>query len=89
MLRPFEIKEKDGEGWVQERGLYFAESWSKEWTPVLQGSDPAEPTQSGILLIRSYGKGQLVYTGLSFFRQIPAAVPGAYALLFNLLHFQD
>ena len=89
MLRPFEIKEKDWEGWVQERGLYFAESWSKEWTPVLQGSDPAEPTQSGILLIRSYGKGQLVYTGLSFFRQIPAAVPGAYALLFNLLHFQD
>ena len=86
LMRPLAIQEKDWEGWVQERGLYFAESWSPEWLPVLQGADPAEPLQSGMLLIRPYGKGKLVYTGLSFFRQLPAAVPGAFALMFNLLH---
>jgi LmbE family N-acetylglucosaminyl deacetylase len=86
LQRPLAIEEKDWKGWVQERGLYFAESWSSDWIPVLQGADPGEPQQSGMLLIRPYGNGQLVYTGLSFFRQIPAAVPGAYALLFNLLH---
>jgi len=89
LLKPFEIQGKDWEGWVQERGLYFAESWSPEWIPVLQGGDSGEPEQSGILLIRSHGRGKLVYTGLSFFRQIPAAVPGAYALLFNLLNMED
>ena len=83
---PLVLTEASWKGWVQERGLYFAESWSSDWLPVLQGADPGEPQQSGMLLIRPYGKGKLVYTGLSFFRQLPAAVPGAYALLFNLLH---
>lgn len=85
---PLMLSKESWNGWVQERGLYFAESWSADWLPILQGADPGEPLQSGMLLIRPYGKGKLVYTGLSFFRQLPEAVPGAYALLFNLLHLQ-
>jgi LmbE family N-acetylglucosaminyl deacetylase len=82
---PNKIIAADFEGWVQERGLYFANEWAKEYRTPLQMKDPGEDLQAGSLLIASYGKGQFIYTGLSFFRQIPDGVPGAYRLLSNLV----
>jgi LmbE family N-acetylglucosaminyl deacetylase len=72
-------------GWTQEIGLYAAQSWTPEWTPLIWAADSDEAGTEGLLLIRSYGKGSLVYTGLSFFRQLPAAHPGAMALFLNIL----
>lgn len=85
VLRPNLLGPTDWEGWVQERGLYFARSWGPEWATVLQMRDPGEPLLEGGLLISRTGKGTYVYTGLSFFRQLPAGVPGAYRLFANLL----
>ena len=82
---PNVITAADWDGWVQERGLYFPRSWSAEWTPLLEMADTGEPAQRGALLVAKYGRGTYVYTGLSFFRQIPAAVPGAARLFLNLL----
>ncbi|RUA31662.1 MAG: LmbE family protein [Bacteroidetes bacterium] len=82
---PNKITNKDFEGWVQERGLYFPNEWDKNYVPILAGNDPDESTKKGALLIANYGKGKFVYTGLSFFRELPAGVPGAYRLLANLL----
>ncbi len=83
--RPHKIGPADFRGWVQERGLYFAEKWEDPYTPLLAIKDPGEELQQGSLLMAPYGKGSFVYTGLSFFRQLPAGVPGAYRLLANLL----
>ncbi|MBB4637278.1 PIG-L family deacetylase [Longimicrobium terrae] len=74
----------DFEGWVQERGLYFAETWDPFYTPLLEMGDPGESLQGG-LLVGHLGKGTYVYTGLAFFRQFPEGVPGAYRLFANLL----
>lgn len=82
---PNEITQADFEGWVQERGLYFPDEWSAEFTPILEMADPGEEGLKGSLLIAPYGKGNYVYTGLSFFRELPAAVPGAYRLFANLI----
>ncbi|GAB2771970.1 PIG-L family deacetylase [Salinimicrobium soli] len=82
---PNKISPKDFEGWVQERGLYFPDEWGTEFTPLLSMSDPGEAPTSGSLLIAPYGKGYYVYTGLSFFREFPAGVPGAFRLFANLL----
>jgi LmbE family N-acetylglucosaminyl deacetylase len=82
---PNVITPRDWEGWVQERGLYFPRSWGSEWSPLLEMSDTGEPPQRGALLLARYGRGTYVYTGLSFFRQLPAAVPGAARLFLNLL----
>ena len=83
---PNKISPADFDGWVQERGLNFPSEWDKEhWTPLLACSDPGEaPLTSGLLVAR-HGKGYFVYTGLSFFRQLPAGVPGAYRLFANLV----
>ena len=83
---PNKITAADFDGWVQERGLNFPSEWDHDrWTPLLACSDPGEaPLKSG-LLVASYGRGHVVYTGLSFFRQLPAGVPGAYRLFANLL----
>ncbi|HEY7574323.1 MAG TPA: hypothetical protein VIB08_04120, partial [Thermoanaerobaculia bacterium] len=70
---------------VQERGLYFAHTWDPSYTPLLEMADPGEPPQRGGLLAANVGKGHYVYTGLAFFRQLPAGVPGAYRLFANLL----
>jgi hypothetical protein len=70
---------------VQERGLYFAHSWDRPWQPILEMHDPGEPPLQGGLLIAPLGRGTYVYTGLSFFRELPAGVPGAYRLFANLL----
>ena len=82
---PNEIGPDDWRGWVQERGLYFAHDWDPAYTPLLEMHDPGEPPLQGALLEAAVGKGTYVYTGLSFFRQLPAGVPGAYRLFANLL----
>lgn len=82
---PNRITSADFEGWVQERGLYFPRTWDERYTPLLEMSDPGEPGLRGGLLVAKYGKGTYVYTGLAFFRQLPAGVPGAYRLFANLL----
>lgn len=82
---PNKIKAQDFEGWVQERGLYFPNQWDEKFTPLLQMNDAGESPKKGALLVAPYGKGRIIYTGLSFFRQLPAGVPGAYRLFFNLI----
>lgn len=82
---PNKITETDFNGWVQERGLYFPNKWSSEYTPVLSMSDKGESAKDGSLLIAKYGKGNYMYTGLSFFRELPAGVSGAYKLFANML----
>lgn len=82
---PNRLGPADWDGWVQERGLYFARAWAPEYRTVLEVHDPGEANLEGGLLIAKAGKGTWVYTGLSFFRQLPAGVPGAYRLFANLL----
>ena len=82
---PNKISKKDFEGWVQERGIYFAEDLDKNYETILSMNDPKEKAQEGSLIIGKYGKGNFVYTGLAFFRELPAGVPGAYRLFVNLL----
>ena len=82
---PNEIGSDDWRAWVQERGLYFAHDWDPAYTPLLELHDPGEAPLQGGLLEAALGKGTYVYTGLSFFRQLPAGVPGAYRLFANLL----
>ncbi|MCT4698769.1 PIG-L family deacetylase [Tenacibaculum haliotis] len=82
---PNKVTEADFKGWVQERGLYFPNQWSKEYTPILAMNDKGETTKEGSLLIAKYGKGNYIYTGLSFFRELPAGVSGAYKLFANML----
>jgi hypothetical protein len=85
LTTPNRIGPEDWQGWVQERGLYFARTWDPAYTPLLGMADPGGPTLEGSLLVARVGKGRYVYTGLAFFRQIPAGVPGAYRLFANLL----
>ncbi len=82
---PNKLNKKDFNGWVQERGLYFPDTWGKEFTPILAMQDPEESLKKGSLLVASYGKGNYIYTGLSFFRQLPEGVPGAYKLFTNMI----
>ena len=81
---PNVIGEADWNGWIQERGLYFAHTWDRAYTPLLEMGDAGERQQGG-LLVAHLGRGLYVYTALSFFRELPAGVPGAYRLLVNLL----
>ncbi|WP_323787855.1 PIG-L family deacetylase [Psychroserpens sp.] len=82
---PNKITSKDFEGWTQERGLYFPNEWSNEFTPILSMNDKDESPKSGSLLVAKHGKGHYIYTGLSFFREFPAGVSGAYRLFANML----
>ena len=82
---PNEITMADFDGWVQERGLYFAANADPRYQEPLAFQDPGEDWARGGLLVAGHGKGRFVYTGLSFFRQLPAGVPGAYRLFANLL----
>jgi hypothetical protein len=84
---PNRLTRADWQGWVQERGLYFARTWDRHYRPILETHDPGEAPLAGGLLIAPVGKGTYVYTGLSFFRQLPAGVPGAFRLFSNLLAF--
>jgi hypothetical protein len=85
LTTPNRIGPSDWEGWVQERGLYFAHTWAPAYRPLLSMADPGEEEKQGGLLAATVGKGHYVYTGLAFFRQLPAGVPGAYRLFANLL----
>jgi LmbE family N-acetylglucosaminyl deacetylase len=82
---PNKIDQHDFDGWVQERGLYFPEKWADEFTPVISSHDPGEGDLAGGTLVASYGKGYYIYTGYSWFRELPAGVPGAYRLFVNMI----
>lgn len=82
---PNKITGKDFDGWVQERGLYFPNNWDERYTAIISSNDPGEEAHDGGLLVAEYGKGHYVYTGYSFFRELPAGVPGAYRLFANLI----
>ena len=82
---PNKITEKDFDNWVQERGIYFADQLDAAYETPLSMADPNEPEQKGSLIVANYGKGKFVYTGLVFFRELPAGVPGAYRLLANII----
>jgi hypothetical protein len=82
---PNKILESDFNNWVQERGLYFAGDWDAHYQPLIAMNDPGETPKKGALLVATSGKGTMIYTGLAFFRQLPAGVPGAFRLFANLL----
>jgi LmbE family N-acetylglucosaminyl deacetylase len=82
---PNKITSADFDGWIQERGIYYPDQWDDHFTPILACSDAGEAPLKGGLLVAQYGKGYFVYTGLVFFRQLPAGVPGAYRLFANLV----
>jgi len=84
--RPFKITTEDFNNWIQERGLYFPNEWDKNYEALLSMNDKGETPKTGSLLVAKYGKGTFVYTGLSFFREIPAGVEGAIKLFINLLY---
>jgi hypothetical protein len=82
---PNKISEKDFDGWIQERGLYFPSEWDDEYEALFEMNDIDESPKRGSLLYTEYGDGIFIYTGLSFFRELPAGVPGAYRLFVNLI----
>jgi len=82
---PNAISADDFENWVQERGLYFPSEWSDAFIPILESNDPGETPKKGGLLVAKYGRGYYVYSGYSWFRQLPAGVPGAYRIFVNLI----
>ena len=85
MKMPNKLNAGDFSNWVQERGLYFPNEWSEDYTAILSCNDKGEDPLNGGLLIAEMGKGYYVYTGLSFFRELPAGVPGAYRLFANMI----
>ena len=82
---PNKITPDDFLGWIQERSLYHAEGWDPHYEPILSMADPGEQPHNGSLIITKHGKGYFTYTGLVFFRELPAGVPGAYRLMANLI----
>ena len=82
---PNKIGLADFEGWTQERGLYFPSLWSDQFTALLASSDAGEAPLEGGLLVADHGQGYFVYTTYSWFRQLPAGVPGAYRVFANLV----
>ena len=85
LTTPNTITVADFEGWVQERGLYFAGDFAPHHTPLIAWNDPGEEALDGALIAMDHGKGRFIYTGISFFRQLPAGVAGAYRLFANLI----
>lgn len=82
---PNKLTATDFENWAQERGLYFPSEWDENYQAILSMNDKGEKPKDSSLLIAKYGKGNYIYTGISFFRQLPEGVPGAYRLLVNLI----
>ena len=85
--KPNKITNNDFDGWVQERGLYFSDEWDAKYEPLLSMNDKGETPKKGSLLVADHGKGKFIFTGLSFFRQLPAGVPGAYRLFANIISY--
>lgn len=86
---PNKITQDDFKNWVQERGLYFPDKWDASFEPILGMHDDDEEMTTGSLIVAPYGKGHVIYTGLSLFRELPAGVPGAYRLLANMLNISN
>jgi len=86
---PNKITAEDFKGWVQERGLYFPNKWDPAWTPILSCNDPGEKPLDGGLLVARSGSGYFIYSGLAWFRQLPAGVPGACRLFANMVSLRD
>ena len=82
---PNKITSEDFDGWVQERGLYFAEEWGSEFEAIFSANDKGEDPLDGSMLVAEHGEGYFVYTSLSWFRELPAGVPGAYRIFANML----
>ena len=82
---PNKINLEDFNGWVQERGLYFPNSWSPEYKTIISSNDEGEKPNNGGILISKVGEGYFVYTSYSWFRQLPAGVSGAYKIFSNLI----
>jgi len=82
---PNKITMHDFDGWVQERGLYFCSEWDEKFTPILSSNDPGESPKEGGLLVASHGEGYYIYSGYSWFRELPAGVEGAYRIFTNLI----
>jgi hypothetical protein len=82
---PNKITSDDFDGWVQERGLYFPNEWADEYETLISCNDPGEDPKEGGLIFTEYGRGSFIYTGYSWFRQLPAGVPGAYRIFANLI----
>lgn len=89
LTAPNKLDRRDWADWVQERGLYFAGEWADEYEAPIGWNDDGEPQRKGGLLVGNYGKGAFMYTGISFFRELPAGVPGAYRLLANLISYSN
>ncbi|OON68781.1 PIG-L family deacetylase [Hymenobacter sp. CRA2] len=85
MSAPNKITPEDFKGWVQEQGLYYPSSWDPKYQTVISSQDPGEQPKQSAILVTDYGKGHYIYTGLSFFRELPAGVPGAYRLITNMI----
>ena len=83
--KPNKITDDDFKGWVQERGIYYAVDYGQAYESLFAMNDTGEAPKLGSLIYASYGKGHFIYTGLSFFRQLPNGVPGAYRLFANLI----
>jgi hypothetical protein len=79
------ITSNDFKEWKQEQGLYYPNEWDANFTPILSANDTGEKEKNGALLVAKYGKGNYIYTGLSFFRELPEGVPGAFRLFANLI----
>ncbi|MEM7161324.1 MAG: PIG-L family deacetylase [Bacteroidota bacterium] len=89
LSQPHEISAADFDNWVQERGLYFAEQWDDQYTPLFSMADAGEDQLKGSTLICHHGQGSFIYTGISFFRQLEAGVPGAYRLFSNFIEYEQ
>jgi hypothetical protein len=85
LFTPNKITERDFDGWVQERGLYFASEWDPRYQPVFESHDPGEKPHPGGTLYARYGKGVYIFTSYAWFRQLPAGVPGSYRIFANML----
>ncbi|KAF2513930.1 PIG-L family deacetylase [Flavobacterium foetidum] len=86
---PNKISSKDFEGWKQEQGLYYPNEYDDAFTPIISSHDKGESAKKGALLVAPYGKGYYIYTGLSFFRELPEGVAGAYRLLSNIISLKQ
>lgn len=84
---PNKLNKGDFDNWVQERGLYFADNWDEKYQTPLAWHDSGEEELYGALIIADHGEGAFMYTGISFFRELPAGVPGAFRLLANMISY--
>lgn len=82
---PNKITADDFKGWKQEQGLYYPSEWDTNFTPIISSNDKGEKPKDGAILVAKYGKGNYIYTGISFFRELPEGVPGAFRLLANMI----